>query len=165
MHVEGNIFYSFFIEYLVLKPKYGKLDLTSLSDSELSQYNRLRDWRNELAASEGLPAYIIMYNSQILDIINKQPKAKSDFATIKGMKTKGDKYGEQIIKLSLIGTSFHREAQQTASKLSPSGTLFQIETMTNPDRVPTGLIMVVAFLCYLKWRPAGTRTTQNESYK
>ena len=99
LHVEGNIFYSFFIEYLVLKPKYGKPDLTSLSDSELSQYNRLRDWRNELAASEGLPAYIIMYNSQIMDIIKKQPKAKADFAAIKGMKTKADKYGEQIIKL------------------------------------------------------------------
>jgi len=70
-----------------------------MSEAEQSQYNRLRDWRNDLAASEGIPAYIIMYNSQIYEIIKRQPQAKADFAAIKGMKGKAGKYGEQIIKL------------------------------------------------------------------
>ena len=99
LQVEGNIFYSFFIEYLAYKAKYEKPDLKDLSESEMKQYERLREWRNDLAASEGIPAYIIMYNSQLYETIKKQPASKSDFAAIKGMKTKADKYGEQIIKL------------------------------------------------------------------
>jgi ATP-dependent DNA helicase RecQ len=65
----------------------------------MSQYNRLRKWRNELAASEGIPPYIIMYNAQLYEIIKRQPQAKADFCAIKGMKSKAEKYGEQIIKL------------------------------------------------------------------
>ena len=95
----GEIYYSFFIEYHSRKAGNEKLDMAKLSERELEQYNRLRDWRNELAASEGIPAYIIMYNSQIYEIVKRQPVAKADFAAIKGMKGKADKYGEQIIKL------------------------------------------------------------------
>jgi ribonuclease D len=40
-----------------------------------------------------------MYNSQIYEIVKKQPKTISDFSSIKGMKSKAEKYGEQIIKL------------------------------------------------------------------
>ena len=65
----GEIYYSFFIEYHSRKAGYDKPDMAKLSARELEQYNRLRDWRNELAASEGIPAYIIMYNSQIYEII------------------------------------------------------------------------------------------------
>ena len=40
-----------------------------------------------------------MYNSQLFDIVKKQPRAIGDFAAIRGMKGKGEKYGEAIIKL------------------------------------------------------------------
>jgi len=95
----GEIYYSFFIEYISRKVSRGKTSTDDLSVLELAQYNALRDWRNELAANEGIPAYIIMYNSQIHDIVKRQPKAKFDFASIKGMKQKGDKYGEAIIRI------------------------------------------------------------------
>jgi superfamily II DNA helicase RecQ len=95
----GEIYYSFFIEYVSRKVSRGKTSTDDLSELELAQYNAQRDWRNELASGEGIPAYIIMYNSQIHDIVKRQPKAKSDFASIKGMKQKGDKYGEEIIRL------------------------------------------------------------------
>ena len=96
---QGSIYYSFFIEYQARRERTGKPDLEGMSELERAQYDALRDWRNELAASEGIPAYIIMYNSQIYEIIKRQPQAKADFAAIKGMKGKADKYGEQIIKL------------------------------------------------------------------
>lgn len=96
---DGNIYYSFFIEYLPRKGRQGQPDLDSLSELERGQYNSLRDWRNELAASEGFPAYIIMYNSQIFDIVKKQPRSIGDFAAVKGMKGKAEKYGETIIRL------------------------------------------------------------------
>ncbi|MFA7214406.1 MAG: hypothetical protein WC111_10995 [Candidatus Cloacimonadaceae bacterium] len=56
INCNDNIFYSFFIEYLPRKTAYEKPDLTQLSEIQQKQYNRLRDWRNELAANEGLPA-------------------------------------------------------------------------------------------------------------
>jgi superfamily II DNA helicase RecQ len=99
INTDSNIFYSFFIEYHDKRERFGRPDLDSLSELEKAQYDALRDWRNELAASEGIPAYIIMYNSQIYEIIKRQPQAKADFAAIKGMKSKVDKYGEQIIKI------------------------------------------------------------------
>ncbi|MDY0128291.1 MAG: HRDC domain-containing protein, partial [Candidatus Cloacimonadaceae bacterium] len=84
-------------------------DLTQLSEIQQKQYNRLRDWRNELAANEGLPAYIILYNSQLYEIVKRQPVAKADFAAIKGMKNKADKYGEQIIKVLQEAELSHEE--------------------------------------------------------
>ncbi|MCK9288655.1 MAG: HRDC domain-containing protein, partial [Sphaerochaetaceae bacterium] len=59
----GEIYYSFFIEYVSRKVCRGKTSTDDLSELELAQYNALRDWRNELASGEGIPAYIIMYNS------------------------------------------------------------------------------------------------------
>ncbi len=99
INTDGNIYYSFFIEYHERRERVGKPDVDSLSDTEKEQYERLRDWRNELAASEGIPAYIIMYNSQLFDIVKRQPQSMGDFDAIKGMKSKAGKYGEQIIKL------------------------------------------------------------------
>ncbi len=52
----GEIYYSFFIEYHPKKPVQSKPDLESLSELARAQYEKLRDWRNELAANEGIPA-------------------------------------------------------------------------------------------------------------
>jgi superfamily II DNA helicase RecQ len=95
----GEIYYSFFIEYHSKKAVHGKPNLDGLSDIAKAQYEKLRDWRNELAANEGIPAYVLMYNSQLYDIVQKQPRAKSDFVAIKGMKRKAEKYGEEIIRI------------------------------------------------------------------
>jgi len=73
----GEIYYSFFIEYVSRKVSRGKTSTDDLSELELAQYNALRDWRNELASGEGIPAYIIMYNSQIHDIVKRQPEIKA----------------------------------------------------------------------------------------
>lgn len=99
INLEGNIYYSFFIEYLSRKAKREKPDLKSLSALEQEQYQQLREWRNELAAKEGIPAYIIMYNAQLYDIIKKQPQSIEQISLIKGMKQKSEKYGTEIIKL------------------------------------------------------------------
>jgi len=96
---DGEIYYSFFIEYHSRKAAHGKPNLDSLSDTGRAQYEKLRDWRNELAANEGIPAYVLMYNSQLYDIVQKQPRSKGDFAAIKGMKQKAEKYGEEIIRI------------------------------------------------------------------
>ncbi|MBW6515422.1 MAG: HRDC domain-containing protein [Candidatus Cloacimonetes bacterium] len=70
-HSGDGVYYSFFIEY-VSKKKSDSNPLKDLSEEQIVQYNRLRDWRNELAANEGLPAYIILYNSQIAEIVKCQ---------------------------------------------------------------------------------------------
>ena len=99
INCEGNIYYSFFMEYQDRRDRLGRPDLESLSSTERAQYEKLRDWRNELAASEGIPAYIIMYNSQLYEVVKKQPATIGDFSTLKGMKAKAEKYGPEIIKI------------------------------------------------------------------
>ena len=84
INTDGNIYYSFYIEYHERRERVGKPDVDSLSDTEKEQYERLRDWRNELAASEGIPAYIIMNKSQLFDIVKRQPQSMGDFDAIKG---------------------------------------------------------------------------------
>jgi len=78
VQTESSVYYSFFIEYLPVVNKYSKPDLNSMSEVEIRQYNSLREWRNDLAVSEGIPPYIIMYNAQLYEIIKRQPQAKAD---------------------------------------------------------------------------------------
>lgn len=99
INTSGDIYYSFFIEYHSKKTAPGKPNLESLNDLEKAQYENLRDWRNELAANEGIPAYVLMYNAQLFEIVQKQPRSQSDFASIKGMKKKAEKYGDEIIRI------------------------------------------------------------------
>ena len=80
---DGNIYYSFFIEYQERREKQGRPDLESLNEVERAQYEKLREWRNDIASSEGVPAYILMYNSQLFDIVKKQPRALGDFTAIR----------------------------------------------------------------------------------
>lgn len=109
INIEGNIYYSFFIEYQDRRGKQNKPDLESLNDKERAQYERLREWRNDIASSEGIPAYILMYNSQLIDIVKRQPSSIGDFSSIKGMQAKAGKYGEAIIKILQETSLSHEE--------------------------------------------------------
>jgi superfamily II DNA helicase RecQ len=95
----GEIYYSFFVEYHSRKTLQGKPNLDGLNELERAQYEKLRNWRNDIASSEGIPAYVLMYNNQLYDIVQKQPRSKSDLAAIKGMKQKAEKYSEDVIRI------------------------------------------------------------------
>ena len=53
----GEIYYSFFIEYHSRKAGNEKPDMAKLSERELEQYNRLREWRNSTRSRMGFIGY------------------------------------------------------------------------------------------------------------
>ena len=91
------MYYSFFIEYL--SPKKSYVDFKDLDEKGKEQYDKLRDWRNEVAQNEGIPPYIIMYNKQIVEVVKNQPKTVTDLELIRGFKNKASKYGKEIMKI------------------------------------------------------------------
>ena len=96
-NLEGNVYYSFFIEYL--NPKKSYIDFKDLDEKGREQYDKLRDWRNEVAQNEGIPPYIILYNKQIVEIVKNRPKTVTDLELIRGFKNKAAKYGKNILKI------------------------------------------------------------------
>ena len=96
-NVEGNVYYSFFIEYQRIKKR--GLDIKDLDEQGRRKYDNLRDWRNELALNEGIPPYIILYNKQIVDIVKSNPMTIRDLEVISGLKNKALKYGKDILRV------------------------------------------------------------------
>ena len=119
----GRIFYSLFIEYQIRNNHKKKGVETNLNKLEQRQYDRLRDWRNELASNEGIPPYILLYNSQITDIVKKQPQSKSELTAIRGLKKKADKYSEAIIKLLQEEAIEYNEQLSTVCEVAGVDTL------------------------------------------
>ena len=68
---DGNSFWSVFIEYEIILESL-KNDTAGLTEAGKICFEELRRWRKETAEKEGLPAYIIAKNSQLIQIINKE---------------------------------------------------------------------------------------------
>lgn len=65
-------------------------------------YERLRTWRREQAAEEGIPAYVVMQQTALLALCRELPRDAKELAGIKGVgKVFLKKYGEQV--LSIVG--------------------------------------------------------------
>ncbi|MCU1289777.1 MAG: aldolase [Acidobacteria bacterium] len=64
------------------------------------RFNRLKLWRNERAALDGLPPYMIAQNDSLMQIAVSDVKTPEDLISIKGFGEKrAQKYGEQIIEV------------------------------------------------------------------
>lgn len=63
-------------------------------------YQALKTWRNDLAKSQGRPAYTIARNGQLAELVMKAPKTMSEIKEIEGC---GDAfcrlYGKEILKM------------------------------------------------------------------
>lgn len=75
-----------------------------LSEDDWPLYTSLKEWRNELAKSEGIPPYIIATNRQIAEIAKDRPDSLEGLKRIEGLgKAKIETYGAAI--LGFIGNS------------------------------------------------------------
>ena len=69
-----------------------------LSDEDWPLYTSLKEWRNELAKSEGIPPYIIATNRQIAEIAKDRPDSLEGLKRIEGLgKAKVESYGAAIL--------------------------------------------------------------------
>lgn len=70
------------------------------NEKEKILFEKLINFRTKLSQENKIPAYMILTNKTIIEIIDKNPKTKQDLLLISGIeKKKIDKYGNQIIKL------------------------------------------------------------------
>jgi len=71
-----------------------------LNPEEEKIYAVLRDWRNEQAASDGLPPYMIAHNDSLMLMAQTNPQSLEELVQIKGFGEKrGQKYGEAILQI------------------------------------------------------------------
>lgn len=70
------------------KEEYKKL----LTDNDLTLFQTLKEWRNSLAKSKGIPPYIIFDNTHLAHIAHQRPQSKTGLLKIEGI---GIKKGEQ----------------------------------------------------------------------
>jgi hypothetical protein len=56
-----------------------------IADELRPLYLALKNWRNQQAAKEGRPPFVILSNAQVADIVNKMPKSKTALQSIDGI--------------------------------------------------------------------------------
>ena len=95
---ENRAFWSVAVQYEVLLR--GKEKLRDLDDAQKQLFERLREWRKEEAAREGIPVYLVATNDQFVQMIRLKSRSLKSFKNIKGFgKKRIGKYGKKITEL------------------------------------------------------------------
>jgi ATP-dependent DNA helicase RecQ len=69
-----------------------------LADVDPEMMQRLRAWRAEQAKSQDVPAYVILHDATLAEIIRQRPRNLGQLGSISGIgKTKLDRYGDEIL--------------------------------------------------------------------
>jgi len=64
--------------------------------------DRLKDWRRRRAKADGVPAYVVFHDRTLVEIASRQPKDRTELATISGVgPTKLERYGDEV--LAVVG--------------------------------------------------------------
>ena len=80
--------------------KKQKFEIQSDTPTNQALFDKLRAWRNSIAAEQNVPAYVIMHQNHLLAISDFLPKTIDELAQIKGVgKIRAQKFGEELISL------------------------------------------------------------------
>ena len=61
---------------------------------------RLKEWRSEICQRSNVPAYIVMHDRTLLEIIQKKPASIDELQDIHGFgPTKIMKYGKEVLQI------------------------------------------------------------------
>jgi ATP-dependent DNA helicase RecQ len=76
-----------------------KID-TELSSQERALWDRLRTWRADTAKTHGVPAYVILHDATLLELVRQRPQSKEGLRQISGIGAhKLETYGVALIEL------------------------------------------------------------------
>lgn len=71
-----------------------------LTAEQEQRFNKLKQWRNECAARDGLPPYMIAQNDSLMRLAASDVENEKDLIAVKGFGEKrAQKYGEEIIRI------------------------------------------------------------------
>jgi ATP-dependent DNA helicase RecQ len=97
--VNGRAYWSVFVEYeTVLSASDDRAEPNNMDEPQRLLLQRLKEWRKEKAAAEGVPVYILATNSQLVDLVKQMPQTLEALRQIHGFgRKKCEKYGADII--------------------------------------------------------------------
>jgi superfamily II DNA helicase RecQ len=97
--VNGRPYWSVFVEYeTVLTASDDRTESNNLDEPQRLLLQRLKEWRKEKAAAEGVPVYILATNSQLVELVKQTPQTLEALRQIHGFgRKKSEKYGTDII--------------------------------------------------------------------
>jgi len=76
-----------------------------VNNGKLDTFDRLKQWRRELAHEKNIPPYLIFHDSVLLELSARKPETLAELAYIKGVgPIKVGRYGETL--LSILNQSF-----------------------------------------------------------
>jgi ATP-dependent DNA helicase RecQ len=76
-----------------------KID-TELNSQERALWDRLRAWRADTAKTHGVPAYVILHDATLLELVRQRPQSKEGLRQISGIGAhKLETYGVALIEL------------------------------------------------------------------
>ena len=79
-------------------------DKSALSQEEGQLFQKLRQWRNNLAEEKRVPSYMISHNNSLKQLVRLRVTSKGDMYQIKGFDAdKIEKYGDEIIEIIKSG--------------------------------------------------------------
>jgi ATP-dependent DNA helicase RecQ len=71
-----------------------------LAVADAPLFNVLRTWRADLAREQGVPAYVILHDKTLSELVARRPASRPDLLTVPGIgQAKADRYGETLLRL------------------------------------------------------------------
>jgi len=65
---------------------------------------RLRAWRRDVSAAQGVPAYVVFHDRTLAEIAGRRPRSLAELGQVSGVgPAKLERYGEQL--LAVLGSS------------------------------------------------------------
>ena len=76
---------------------------TPVAEADLPLLERLRTWRRDEARVQGVPAYVILHDSTLLEIARRRPGDLMQMSAISGIGSKKlERYGAALLRLMRI---------------------------------------------------------------
>ena len=92
---------------------------TRAEDAELLEY--LRQWRREMAAARGVPAFVILHDTSLADLCRKRPRSAQQLETVYGIgRAKRESLGEPLLSALAAFDSGARAQIREAPAASPA---------------------------------------------
>ena len=79
------------------RPPRAKVSVTSSGPL----FDRLKAWRRERAASDGVPAYVVFKDATLAEIAERKPTTRGELADVAGVgPAKLDRYADEVLALT-----------------------------------------------------------------
>ena len=63
-------------------------------------YDRISAWRLKISKENDIPAFVVMHDKQIKDLVSLKPKTIDDLIKVKGFgKVRTETYGKEIVDI------------------------------------------------------------------